>query len=334
MLVRIAAIGVGHWHSLYDAAYLKAVVSMEDVRLTAIQDPQRAMVESRAAELGHPATFTDYREMLATVRPDFVIVLGRHCDMAQAAHHLLDEGYPFLVEKPAGVNAAQVRSIADKAREKGAFAAVPLFQRFHPFVSNARRLLADGAFGALSHFYFRSNRPTSERYVAWGAPWMLDPEIAGGGCLRNVGLHGVDAFLHMMCEDTEVTGAQLSSRALGKPVEDYATLLLRTSSGVVGTIEVGNTFPGKGGDTEWRLVGRDALLVQRGDVRLISAAGEQVVGEPPRQPLPVLALRDAFARWQRGEAPAASLEDCYRAMRLVDDAYRLADAQVAARMTT
>jgi len=54
----------------------------------------------------------------------------------------------------------------------------------------------------------------------------------------------------------------------------------------------------------------------------------------PAEPLPVLALRDALARWQRGEAPAASLEDCYRAMQLVDDAYRLAEAQVAPRLTT
>jgi predicted dehydrogenase len=164
---------------------------------------------------------------------------------------------------------------------------------------------------------------------------MLDPAVAGGGCLRNVGLHGIDAFLHTMGEHTEVTGAQLSSRALGKAVEDYATLLLRTSSGVLGTIEVGNTFPGRRGDAEWRLAGRDALLVHRGDsVRLVSAAGEQVVGEPPAEPLPVLVLRDALARWQRGEAPAASLEDCYRAMQLVDDAYRLAEAQVAPRLTT
>jgi predicted dehydrogenase len=324
LLVRIAASGVGHWHSLYDAAYLKSLLRIDEARLVAVHDPDAAMVASRAAVLGCPATYTDYREMLAKTRPDFVIVLGRHSDMAQAAHHLLDEAYPFLIEKPAGVNAAEVCGIADKARAKRAFAAVPLFQRFHPFVSNARRLLAKGALGALSHFYFRSNRPTSARYVAWGAEWMLDPAVAGGGCLRNVGLHGIDAFLHVIGEETEVTGAQLSSRALGKSVEDYATLLLRTRSGVLGTIEVGNTCPASRGDAEWRLAGSDALLVHRGaSVQLVSSAGEEVVGEPPPEPLPVLALRDALARWQRGEAPAANLEDCYRAMRLVDDAYRM-----------
>ena len=26
MMIRVAAIGVGHWHALYDAAYLKTLV--------------------------------------------------------------------------------------------------------------------------------------------------------------------------------------------------------------------------------------------------------------------------------------------------------------------
>ena len=201
--IRIAAIGVGHWHSLFDAAYLKTLAGVPEVSLVGLQDLDAALAEQRAAQLGGPPTFTDYREMLAKTRPDFVIVLGRHSDMAAAAHFLLDEGYPFLVEKPAGIDAEEVRSVAEKAAAKGTFAGVPLFQRFQPFVSHARRMLAEGAFGPVSHFYFRSNRPSSSRYVEWGAPWMLDPAMAGGGCLRNVGLHGIDAFLYLTGEDAQ-----------------------------------------------------------------------------------------------------------------------------------
>src|ERR1044072_1084533 len=97
--IRIAAIGVGHWHSLFDAAYLKSLPGMPDVSLVGVQDPDAALAESRAAQLGAPPTFTDYREMLAKTRPDFVIALGRHSDMAGVAHCLLDEGCPFLIEK-------------------------------------------------------------------------------------------------------------------------------------------------------------------------------------------------------------------------------------------
>jgi predicted dehydrogenase len=325
--LRIAAIGVGHWHSLFDAAYLKTLVGMSEVSLVGLQDADNALAAQRAAQLGNPPTFTDYRDMLAKARPDFVLVLGRHSDMAAAADFLLDEGYPFLVEKPGGINAEEVKRVAEKAAAKGAFAGVPLFQRFQPFVSHARRMLAEGAFGPVSHFYFRSNRPTSARYVQWGAPWMLDPALAGGGSLRNVGLHGIDAFLHLTGEDAEVIGAQTSSRALGQPVEDYATVILRTPSGVVGTIEVGNTFPGKAGDAEWRLSGRDALLSLRGGtLRCVTASGEQELAGALPEPLPAVAVRDALARWQRGEPPAVGIADCYRAMRVVDAAYAYASA--------
>ncbi len=324
-MIRVAAIGVGHWHSLFDAAYLKTLVLLPDAQLVAVHDPDAALAARRAAELGGPPAFSDYREMLARTRPDFVIALGRHCDMAAVAHCLLDEGYPFLIEKPAGLNAEEVRGVAEKAKARGAFVAVPLFQRFQPFVLHARRMLSAGAFGTLSHFYFRANRPTSARYVAWGAPWMLDPALAGGGCLRNIGLHGIDAFLHLTGEEARVAGVQLSARALGKPVEDHATLLLRTASGVLGTIEVGNTFPGKGSDGEWKLAGRDALLGQRDALlHCITATGKEALSAELSEPAATFALRDALQRWREGKPPATGLDDCLRAMRLVDDAYKLA----------
>lgn len=325
MPIRIAAIGVGHWHSLFDAAYLKTLARMPDVQLVGVQDPDAALAAQRAAQVGAPPVFTDYRDMLSKTRPDFVLALGRPDTMAGTAHALLDSGYPFLMEKPMGLTALEVRGVADKAATKDTFAGVPLFQRYHPFVAHARRMLAEGAFGPVSHFYFRSNRATSARYVHWGSPWMLDPALAGGGCLRNIGTHGIDLFVHLFGDDARVTGAQMSSRAHAARVEDYASVLLRGANGVLGTIEVGNTFPGQGADGEWKLAGRDALLVLReGAVRCITAAGEQQLAEAPAEPLPAVALRDALARWQSGEPPATGAADCYHAMRLVDAAYDIA----------
>ena len=325
MTIRIAAVGVGHWHSLYDAAYLKTLARLPEVEIVGVQDPDVALAEGRAAQVGGPPVFGDYGEMLAKTRPDFVLALGRHDAMAAIAHFLLDEGYPFLMEKPMGLNAAEVRGIADKAATKGAFAAVPLSQRLHPFVTHARRMLGEGAFGPLSHFHFRSNRGSSARYVAWGSPWMLDPAVAGGGCLRNLGTHGIDLFLHITGEDAQVTGAQTSSRALGKQVEDYAVVMLRTPSGIIGTIEVGNDFPAQGAEGEWKLAGRDALLLQEnGVVRCVTSKGEEQLAGPPAEPLNALGLRDALARWQSGRPPAVGPEDCYRAARVIDQAYEIA----------
>src|SRR5215472_13255593 len=202
MTIRVAAIEVSHWHALHDAAYLRHLIAM--------QDSDAGLVARRAAEVGSPPTFTDYRQMLVKTRPDFVVALGRHRQMAGIAHDLLDQGYPFLMEKPMGINAAEVAAVADKASRLGRFVAVPLAQRYQPFAVRARELLAAGRLGPLSHIYVRINRPGPARYAGWDCPWMLDPEEAGGGCLRNLGSHGLDMFLHLTGEDAQVVGAQIS----------------------------------------------------------------------------------------------------------------------------
>ena len=326
-MIRVAAIEVSHWHSLWDAAYLRVLTAMPDVTLVAIQDPSAEVVARRAAALGHPPAFTDYKEMLAHTRPDFVVALGQHRRMAQTAHDLLDRGQPFMMEKPMGLNADEVRGIAEKAAARGTFVAVPLPQRHSPFVARARAMLQAGAFGWLSHLYLRLNRPTSARYPAWDSPWMLDPTLAGGGCLRNLGAHCFDLFLELVGEDARVTGAQLSRRVHAQPVEDYASVQLRSTSGVLGTIELGNTVPHDGSDGEFKIAGRDAILVAYHDdtLRLVTARGEERLTAAPTEPLYVTCVRDVLDRWRRGVAPLVGPGDLLRVVRLIDEAYARAD---------
>lgn len=326
MPTRIAAIEVNHWHSLWDAAYLRHLAGMADVQLVGLQDPSAAIAEKRAAELGNPPVFTDYRKMLQETRPDFVLALGRHSVMAEVALHLLDAGYPFLMEKPMGLNAAEVGRIAEKAAQTSAFVAVPLYFRYQPWVARARQLLAEGRFGPVSHVYIRQNRPSSARYPAWDAPWMLDPAVAGGGCLRNLAPHGLDLFLHITGEEAEVTAAQLSWRAHGQRVEDYASVLLHSASGILGTLEVGNTVPRDASDAEWKIAGRDAILALKdGVMRLTTAAGDETLpGAQPAEPPPLTLLRNTLDCWRRGVPPPMSVHDCLKVVRLIDRAYELA----------
>ena len=322
MTIRIAAIEVSHWHALNDAAYLRHLVAMPDVELVAIQDSDPHLVARRAAEVGSPPTFTDYQEMLAATDPDFVVALGRHRQMAGIAHDLLDRGYPFLMEKPMGINAAEVEAVAAKAARLNAFVAVPLAQRYGPFATRARALLAAQRFGPLSHIYVRINRPGPARYEAWDCAWMLDPAEAGGGCLRNLGPHGLDMFLHLSGEPAQVTGAQLSRRAHELQVEDYASVMLRSASGILGTIDVGNGFPRVGTDGEWKIAGRDAILTMKdGVMKLSTAEGDETFpGADVTAPY-FIAVRDALDHWKRGAPPPISVHDWLHAMRLIDQAY-------------
>jgi predicted dehydrogenase len=320
--IGIAAIGVTHWHSLYDAAYLPLLQQMPEVRILAIHDSDAAIVAGRAAALGNPPTYTDYQRMLAETKPDFVIALGRPTDMASTAHYLLDHGYPFLMEKPMGFDAGEVRSVAEKARATGGFAAVPLSYRYQPQVALAQKLIAEGRLGPLSHISIRSMRPTSARYSAWGASWMLDPAVANGGCLRNLGPHGLDTFMLLTGEDAEVTGAQLSARGLGQAVEDYASVMLRSASGIIGNVEVSNLFPRKGALAGLHVCGRDGMLiVADGAARIVSREGEETVKLVPVDRASL--LKDVLLRWQQGQRPLTDADDCYRAIRLVDQAYAL-----------
>jgi len=327
MTIRIAAIEVSHWHALHDAAYLRHLVAMRDVELVAIQDSDSALVARRAAEVGNPKTFTDHRQMLATTRPDFVVALGRHRQMAAIAHDLLDAGYPFLMEKPMGICAAEVEALAAKAAQRNAFVAVPLAQRYAPFCARARDLIAAGRFGPLSHIYVRINRPGPARYPAWDCAWMLDPAEAGGGCLRNLGPHGIDMFCHLTGEGAQVTGAQLSRRAHERAVEDYASVMLRSDSGILGTVEVGNGFPRDGTDGEWKIAGRDAILTMKdGVLKLATANGDETFpGSGVTAPY-FIAVRDALDHWLKGASPPIGVRDCARAVRLIDQAYARAGA--------
>ena len=324
MRIRVAAIGVSHWHSLYDSAYLKHLAEMPEYEIVGLHDASAEVAEKRAAVLGDPPTFTDYREMVAKLRPDFVIALGPHNRMAETALHLIDEGVPFLMEKPMGLSAAEVERVAARAASKSAFVAGPLIQRYLPFTARARQFLAEGRLGPVSHIYLRLNRPTSGRYPGWDAAWMLDPAAAGGGCLRNLGNHGFDLFLYLTGDDAEVIGAQLSARAHEQRVEDYASVLLRSRSGILGTVEVGNTFPRVGTDGEWKVAGRDAIFVAKDEtMRLIGAAGDETWPAEPAEPIARRALQDALDHWRRGAAPPIGVQDCLRAVRLIDRAYEL-----------
>lgn len=328
MSIRVAATGVAHWHSLYDAAYLKILENIPGVEIVGIQDPDITVAEHRSTSVGgRPRTYIDYKKMLDETKPDFVLALGRHDDMAQTARYLIETGFPFMMEKPMGIRAEQVGELVELADARNHFAAVPFPHRYLPFTIQARGMLANGDFGTVSHLYFRNNRPTSDRYIEWNSEWMLDPAM-GGGCLRNLGIHGLDLLLHLVGADAEVVAAQSSNHAHGRAVEDYVSVLLRTKSGVLGTIEAGNTFPQDGTDGEWKVAGSKALLVAKdGIVRHVTSDSDSKSNGTPAQHLSVTAVEKILEAWQDGRSPPTSVTDCYRANKLVDAAYSLIRAR-------
>ena len=323
MAVRVAAIGMNHWHSLYDAAYLRHLNEMPDVEIVAIQDEDKSIAQHRATELGiSPSIFIDYRQMIESINPDFVLALGRHDKMAEYCEYLITSGIPFIMEKPMSFSSKELKPLVDLAKDKNAFTSVPLQQRMSEFSVYAKELIKTNQFGPITHFYSRLNRPTSERYPKWGSPWMLDPTISNGGCLRNLGTHGIDIFLHLTGEsqDIEVTGAQLSWDTYNQSVEDYASILLKSKSGILGTIEIGNSFPSDGTDGEWKIAFKHAILSNRDNVTtLYTEDGSTTINLPKPNGSP--ALQAAINAYKNKTPPPITIEDCYNAVRIIDLSY-------------
>ena len=87
---RVAAIDVSHWHSAYDASYLRILRDF-GCDIVGVSDRTERIAWDRAQRFGS-TPFTDYRRMIETTRPEFVVALGRHCDMPETFRFLVDAG--------------------------------------------------------------------------------------------------------------------------------------------------------------------------------------------------------------------------------------------------
>ena len=87
--------------------------------------------------------------------------------------------------------------------------------------------------------------------------------------------------------------------------------MLRSASGILGTVEVGNTFPRDGTDGEWKLAGRDAILTMKDNVvKLATKEGDKILPGVDLTAPYFTAVRDALDHWKSGKAPPISVQDC------------------------
>jgi predicted dehydrogenase len=258
---RVAAIDVSHWHSAYDAAYLRILREL-GCSIVGVSDRDERIAKDRAERFGS-TPFTDCRRMIEATRPEFVIALGRHCDMPETFRFLVDAGIPFIMEKPWGTDPDTVADLARLAAEKGAWVSVPFMVRYSFWAVTVKRMIAAGEFGRISHIVYRGIRPTMRRYVEWDSPWMAEKSQAGGGALLNLGGHGFDIARFVTGEEPEVVSAVVSRQVHNAEVEDYALATMRTPSGILFHNEVGYTmptWPANQTDGEQKVAGERLLL--------------------------------------------------------------------------
>lgn len=318
--MKAVIIGVAHWH----APIYAHVLTELGVPVLGASDLDASAGESAARHLGL-AFAPQSATLLDRAHPDIAFVLPRHDRVLDELRPVLNRRLPFLIEKPMGRTGAEARAIARAASGTGVFAASALANRELQIWTRLAALRETGQLGTVIHAHFRLVNGPPCRYTDWGVPWMLDPAISGGGALRNLGFHSVDAALSLAAGSAvTVRGAAVGNTAYGLAVEEFATALLHVPGGPAISVEAGYSYPAEGGDLEWRIAATGAYLRQTRDrleVRLADGATESTATPPPAY-FPF--VEETLRRLRASEKPRATVEDCAAAAELIDRIYAAA----------
>lgn len=324
--MKIVLAGTSHWHA---AMHLDAARHC-GAEVIGAWDEDAGHAAQFAARQGVPpiAAF----DGVLSAGADVVLLMGHPSAVPGRARAIIAAGIPLILEKPAAPATAPLVELQVLAREHEAFVSVPLPNRFGPVPVAFAGLQGEGRAGAVAHGHFRIVNGPPERYADDGVPWVVDPAIGGGGALRNLGIHGVDAALSLAQGRLTVQSAQIGNRIhTTSPVEDYALLVLTDEAGAVFTVEAGYTFAWMkaGGDFEWRIVSANATLIDRGDQAACWTRDDGAAVTLPAE-LPAtryrLCMADTLQRVADGRPPAISIDDYVAAMTLIDTAYHRARA--------
>ena len=320
--MKLAFIGASHWHL---PLYLEPAREIDGVEIIGVSDPDAACVKALAARLSCAGDI-DFRALCRKTRPDFVVALGRHCDMVKEATFLLEEGIPFALEKPCGLDARDAIELAALEQRTGTFAAVPLVFRNGDFTARLRDMSARG----IQYMSYRFIAGFPVRYQEANCHWMLDPALAGGGSTINLGIHFFDLAVLLMGADVRVRHATMSNAAWGHPIEDYSLVVLERGADLC-VIETGYLYPAPTSTFDMHYAVRTAheYLVAHDPetVELVRNSGERqmIASHTTNVAHYRTFMRDVLDRVRTSRPPLARLSDMVPIMRLVDEAYAKAD---------
>ena len=106
--MRIAVIGVGHWHA---PMHLDAV-SRAGAQLVGVCDDDAEVAAAVGRERSAPA-WSDTGTMLDAAAPELVVAMGRPQEALEVAGALIERGIPCVVEKPIGRDLASANALND-----------------------------------------------------------------------------------------------------------------------------------------------------------------------------------------------------------------------------
>ena len=198
-------------------------------------------------------------ELLEIPEIDLIIVCTPNDSHKDISIEVLKKEKNVLCEKPAAMNAKEVKEIISVANSVGKFYTVHQNRRWDKDYLAVREVLSSNEIGT---FHTINSTAYGQRGVCFG--WRADPEH-GGGMLYDWGVHLIDQILQMYPEKklTQIFG-RLES-ILTPTVDDFFEVKLIFENGVCANINVGTfalqPYP------RWYILGdRGTLMLNNSDI--------------------------------------------------------------------
>lgn len=196
--IQVGIVGMGHITRSRHLAALRAHGG--DVAIRAICDADPAALERGRADAPEADAYTDSRELLADPAIDAVLLaLPNHLHL-EGVRQAAAAGKHILLEKPIARTPAEADEVIAAAQGAGVMLMIAHSDRYSPVFRETRRLLDEGALGAVValHVEHHSN------YVNPPGGWRRSRELIGGGCVMDTGIHQLDLLSWYLGTPAEV----------------------------------------------------------------------------------------------------------------------------------
>ena len=318
--VRFAILGFGN-HAV--RRLLPAFAQCEEATLHGMWRRDQDAARKNCAEYGIAECFPTREALCSSSDVDVVFITSpdaMHLDDTLLA---LRHGKAVLCEKPVSMNAGEAEEMNTAAKAAGILFGVAQNFRFNRSLEWMRDQIAAGSIGKpqLAHAQYS--------YPATQAPrkWIMDPTLACGGPIADVGVHCIDALRFVLGEEVSTVSTLARKDELSGQVEAIASLQLEMSGGVYANVTASarglyRTLVEVVG-SDGALVAENGLTVDRPVHLALRRAGELVDTVTVENGDGYTRMLDSFARAFHGrENFAASGEDGVRNMRALDAAYK------------
>ena len=232
--LKIAVIGCG---SIAQNRHLLEYQANENVEIKAVCD----IVEERARKIGqlYGATlYTDYEVLLKEEEIDAVSVCLPNYLHAPVSIAALNAGAHVLCEKPMATSKEEAEEMIQAAEKNGKKLMIAHNQRFVPSHVKAKELIEAGAIGKVYSFRTAFGHGGPEGWSAEGEDsWFFKKDQAFIGAMGDLGVHKADLLRYILGEEfVDVAGFVENNAKKDITVDDNAVCILRSQSGVVGTM--------------------------------------------------------------------------------------------------